>query len=59
MGRCGGVVVSILAFYSKDLSSNHGGNLFLNFYIDFEEAKMNEKDARESLFSMKKMTKCH
>ena len=31
IGHGGGLVVSLLAFYSDDLSSNPAANLFLNF----------------------------
>ena len=41
MGRGGGLVVSILAFYSDDPSLNPAGNL--NFM--YEEMKINEKHA--------------
>ena len=41
MGRGGGLVVGVLAFYSHDLSSNPAGRLnFLN-----EKTKINEKEA--------------
>ena len=41
VGRGGGLVVSVLAFYSDDLSSNPAG--YLNFL--YEKTKINEKEA--------------
>ena len=41
MGRGGGLVVSVLSFYSNNFSSNPAG--YLNFL--YEETKINEKEA--------------
>ena len=41
MGRDGGLVVSVLDFYSDDLNLNHAA--YLNF--QYETTKINEKEA--------------
>ena len=51
MGRGGGLVFSILAFYSGDPSSNPAG--YLNFL--YEKTKINEKEAGVGP-SLKKLT---
>ena len=42
MGRGGGLVVSVLAFYSDDLSSNPAD--YLNNFL-YEKTKISKKDA--------------